>query len=444
MVGWSVRIFGVCASITARRNRFHVLIDWKINTVAVPSPAKCQPASSLTDPARRVIFDVRTCPIKTVQDTMTEYQFNISKASPLPLHEQLFNELRHLIISGALKPHTRLPGELELVDMLNISRSTVQRAWQTAQDDGLIYRVTGKGTFVRERPTMPASRMIGFINPEFRGNFAGHLLSSAERVLRECGYRVSFAHTDRQIDEENRLLRAMVDEGVCGFLMWPTKGRANGRVLTDPRFNLPVVLMDRPIAGLALPCVTSNNHAGGLQAMQHLLGLGHKRIVFLARPHLDLFPVAERLRAYEDAMRTAGLQPLPPFFVNAPSELSWTEAYTQTDDDKLGLLVEFLRHPDRPTAIFAVNDWMAFKVLRAAALAGLRVPRDLSVVGFDNNDMVEYVDPPLTTVAQDVALMGAEAARRLLSMIDGEVSQGILTLLPTHLVLRASTAPPAS
>jgi GntR family transcriptional regulator of arabinose operon len=375
---------------------------------------------------------------------MTEFRFNISKTSPLPLHEQLFNELRHSIISGALKPHTRLPGELELVEMLNISRATIQRAWQTAQEDGLIYRVTGKGTFVSDRPTTQASRMVGFLNPEFRGNFAGQLLNSAERVLRECGYRVSFAHTDRQIDEENRLLRAMMEEGVCGFLMWPTKGGASGRFLTDSHFNLPVVLMDRPIAGLALPCVTSNNHAGGLQAMHHLLGLGHKRIVFLARPHLDLFPVAERLRAYEDAMRTAGLQPLPPFFVNAPSEISWTEAYIQTDDEKQGVLVEFLSRSDRPTAIFAVNDWMAFKVLRAAAQAGLSIPHDLSVVGFDNIDMVDYVVPPLTTVAQDVALIGAEAARRLLSMINGEVSQEILTLLPTHLVLRGSTAPPAS
>lgn len=375
---------------------------------------------------------------------MFDIHFNIAKDSPLPLHEQLFVELQHAIISGVLKPHTRLPGELELVKELGISRATIQRAWQTAQEQGLIYRVTGKGTFVSERASDSTNRMIGFINPEFRGNFAGHLLNSAERVLRESGYRVVFAHTDRRIDEENRLLRELIADGVSGFLMWPTKGSANGRFLTDPRCNVPVVLMDRPIPGLALPCVTSNNHAGGLQVMQHLLGLGHKRIAFLARPHLDLFPVAERLRAYADAMHTAGLDPLPPVFVDASSELSWTEAYIDSDDGKLNDLIAFLSRPNCPTAIFAVNDWMAFKVLRAAALIGLRIPDDLSLVGFDNIDMVDYLDPPLTTVAQDVALMGAEAARRLLSMIEGDVAQEILTLLPTKLIVRRSTAPPKS
>lgn len=374
--------------------------------------------------------------------SMIDYSFNISKNSPLPLHEQLFNELRHAIISGKLKPNSRLPGELELVNQYGISRATVQRAWQTAQDEGLIYRVAGKGTFVSERSTPPSARIVGFLNPEFRGNFAGHLLNSAERVLRDHNYRVLFAHTDRRIDEENRLLREMVDEGVCGFLIWPAKGGADGRFLSDARFHAPVVLMDRPIPGLALPCVTSNNHAGGLQAMRHLLELGHERIVFLARPHLDLWPVAERLRAYEDAMRAARLKPLPPFFTEANSELSWAEVYTQNDDTKLAPLVEFLKQPERPTAIFAVNDWMAFKVLRAASLAGLRVPQDLSLVGYDNIDMVDYVDPPLTTIAQDVSLMGAEAARRLLAMIDEGTMQEILTLLPTQLIVRGSTAPP--
>jgi GntR family transcriptional regulator, arabinose operon transcriptional repressor len=375
---------------------------------------------------------------------MSDYRFTIAKDSSLPLHEQLVSELRHAIISGIFKPHTRLPGELELVKYLGISRATVQRAWQTAQEEGLIYRVTGKGTFVADRPLEQGARKVGFLNPEYRGNVNGYLLSGAESILRANGYSVLYAHTDRQVNEENRLMREMIEQGVCGFLIWPAKGGANGRLLIDPRFNLPVVLMDRPIPGVALPCVTSNNHSGGLQAMRHLLELGHRRIVFLARPHLDLWPVAERLRAYEDAMRTAGLEPLPPCFLESTFELSWAEAYTQHDDESLTPIVDLLHREDRPTAVFAVNDWMAFKVLRAASLAGLRVPQDLSLVGFDNMDMVDMVDPPLTTVAQDTGLMGSEAARRLISFIEGEAVQEIMTLLPTRLVVRGSTAPPGS
>lgn len=88
-----------------------------------------------------------------------------------------------------------------------------------------------------------------------------------------------------------------------------------------------------------------------------------------------------------------------------------------------------------------MNDLMAFIVIRAAALAGVRVPDELSIVGFDNLALAEHIDPPLTTVAQDPMSIGKEAARRLLALIEGEPAQDIWTLLPTQLVIRNSTAP---
>lgn len=83
---------------------------------------------------------------------------------------------------------------------------------------------------------------------------------------------------------------------------------------------------------------------------------------------------------------------------------------------------------------------MAIRVLRAAKTAGLRVPEDLSLVGFDNLDVVDYLTPPLTTIAQNAELMGAEAARRLLALLDGESPEDVLTLLPTRLIVRQSAA----
>ena len=366
--------------------------------------------------------------------------FQISKESSLPLHVQLLDELRHKIMSGQLKPHDQLPGEWELVNSLNISRATIQRAWQAAQDEGLIYRVTGKGTFVSE----PASNQnvrnaVGFIIPEYRGTFAMSLLSGTERVLRKAGYSVQFASTDREISEENRLLQEFVDDDVRGIILVPVRGSLQGRKLASHKLGVPVVQMDRPLNGIVLPCVASNNYMGGLQAMNHLLERGHRNILFVARPHLDLWSVSERYRAYQDSLWRTGAEPKPPLLIGGDTELSSYEAYLQQNDDEIAPLIECLKKPDRPTAIFAVNDWMALKVYRAAELLGLRIPDDLSLVGYDDLDIAQYQKPPLTTVRQNANQMGAEAARRLLALIEGEEVMEILTLVPTIFVERGTT-----
>jgi DNA-binding LacI/PurR family transcriptional regulator len=368
------------------------------------------------------------------------FDFQISRVSSLPMHLQLLDELRHRIKSGLLRPHDRIPGEWELVEALNISRATIQRAWQAAQEEGLIYRVAGKGTFVSEPPTMAASGVIGFLIPEYRGTFAVNMLSGAERVLRKHGFRVQFATTDRSMDEENRLLRSLIDENASGCILVPSHGPMRAHLLASSEVRLPIVLMDRPINGLVLPCVTSNNYEGGLQAVEHLLELGHRRIVFVARPHLDLWPVAERYRAYEDALRRQGLTPRPPFLVGEDREMSSYEAYLEQDDREMQPLVDLLKSPERPTAIFAVNDWLAIKCQRAIIRAGLQTPGDVSLVGFDDLDIAQYQNPPLTTVAQNAASIGAEAARRLITLIEGEANDSIVTLIPTRLIVRQSAA----
>ncbi len=368
-------------------------------------------------------------------------QFNISKDSSLPLHIQLLDELRHKIMIGELHPDDQLPSEWELVDALNISRATIQRAWQSAQDEGLLYRVAGKGTFVSQpRSSDRAERnSVGFIIPEYRGTFAMNLLGGAERVLRNRGYSVQFASTDRDINEENRLLEKFITDGICGVILVPVRGSVQQRVLTSNKMSIPAVLIDRPLNGVVLPCVSSNNYAGGLQAMNHLLDLGHRRILFVARPHMDLWSVSERYRAYQDTLRLHNLEVHPPFLIGGDTEMSSYEAYLHHDDEEIQPLIEYLKTAERPTAVFAVNDWMALKVQRAIEIANLKHPADISVIGFDDLDIAQYQNPPLTTIAQDAGLMGAEAARRLITLMEGDENREIVTLLPTHLVVREST-----
>lgn len=366
--------------------------------------------------------------------------FQLSRESSLPLHIQLLDELRHKIRSGFLKAHDRLPGEWEMVQNLKISRATIQRAWQAAQEEGLIYRIAGKGTFVAEQNNAATGDLVGFLIAEYRGTFSVQILSGAERILRKHGYRVQLACTEREVTEENRLLNELVQDGARGCIFVPCHTQEE-RVLTQSGFNLPVVLMDRPINGTAKPLVSSNNYEGGLQAMNHLIALGHRKIIFLARPHLDLWPVAERYRAYQDALRNIGEDPAPPVLMAGNREMSSYEAYIEPSEEQIRPLVELLRKPNRPTAIFAVNDWIALQAQQAIAHAGLNNPVDVSLVGFDDLDIAQYQTPPLTTVAQNATSIGAEAARRLITLLEEERSENIVTLVPTQLIVRGSTAP---
>lgn len=368
-------------------------------------------------------------------------KFFISKDSSLPLHIQLLDDLRDKIMRGELKPHDQLPGEWELVQNLSISRATIQRAWQSAQDEGLLYRIAGKGTFVAQQVAESNERnVIGFIIPEYRGTFAMNLLGGAEQVLRSSGYSLQFASTDRNIAEENRLLTQLINDDICGIILVPVRGGIQDRVLSSGNLKIPIVLMDRPLNGVLLPCISSNNYAGGLQAMKHLIDLGHRKILFVARPHMDLWSVSERYRAYQDALRLQGIEPEPPFLIGGDKEMSSYEAYIDHDDEEIQPLIKRLKSKDYPTAIFAVNDWMALKVQKAITSAGLTNPDDVSVIGFDNLDIAQYQNPPLTTIAQNAGLMGAEAARRLITLMEGDVNREILTFLPTELVVRESTA----
>ncbi len=370
--------------------------------------------------------------------------FKLKKDSTMPLHLQLLDELRHNIFIGTLKPGDRLPSEWELVTELNISRATIQRAWQAAQDEGLIYRVMGKGTFIAEPPTKVTSpQAIGFIIPEYRSLFAMQMLGSVERVMRKHSYQVIFAHTDRNISEENRVLEQMKRDGVSGVLLTPARGEVVGRYINSPQYSLPTVFIDRPIPGLSIPCVSSDNYSGALQAMHHLMSIGHRNILFVAQPTFDLWTVSERYRAYRDVLIAHGQTPHEAFLFSKDQELSTYEAYS-FEDELLDSLATLLTSPERPTAIFAVNDYLALQVRKAIQKAKLRVPKDISLVGFDNLQITEHIDPPLTTIAQDGIKIGEQAALRLLSMINGEKELPLMTVVPTRLIVRSSTAPLAS
>jgi DNA-binding LacI/PurR family transcriptional regulator len=161
--------------------------------------------------------------------------------------------------------------------------------------------------------------------------------------------------------------------------------------------------------------------------------LGHRRIAVITGPQWALCSRA-RFDGYRTALETAEV-PIDPALIRQGA-FEIVDGVTQT--------AELLRLPDPPTAIFALNDGMAIGAYHAASLAGLRIPTDLSVVGFDDYSLDQWLAPPLTTVHQPLCEMGTAAARMLLDLARGVVPEFSRLELATKLIVRASTAPPAA
>ena len=195
--------------------------------------------------------------------------------------------------------------------------------------------------------------------------------------------------------------------------------------------DIPLVAIDPHTGRADLPTVESDSYGGALQATRHLVELGHRRIGFVAgRP--DLRSARLREAGYRAALSEAGI---------AFDERLVHVGLYQHDTARRPASA-LLSLPDRPTAVFAANDVSAIAIIEIAARIGLDVPRDLSVVGFDDVPEASRLDPPLTTVRQPMQTLGSTAAEMLTALMAGEAPRSLHVRLPTQLVQRATTGPP--
>lgn len=272
-----------------------------------------------------------------------------------------------------------------------------------------------------------STNVIGILVPEFEP-FSTELLKGISSAAEGTGYELlaySGNLEHNQVGWERRSLSRLAGTLIDGaVIVAPTAS------VTDA--TIPVVAID-PHTGRTGPSTIEADNVGGAKAAtEHLIGLGHRRIAHV-RGRTDLVSARLREQGYRQALEAAGI-PFDPQLVR----VGGYRAAETTDAAR-----ELLSLPERPTAVFSANDLSAIRVLEVARELGLRVPEDLSVVGFDNVPEAANAEPALTTVAQPLHRMGAEAVRLLLGLLSGLNTEEHL-LLPARLVVRASTAPPAA
>jgi LacI family transcriptional regulator len=257
------------------------------------------------------------------------------------------------------------------------------------------------------------------------------IIRGAEEAATAEGCRIAVSVVSGEAATERWLARLSTSQIDGVILVLTELAPVHRKQLAE--MNLPVVIVD-PVGqpDPRIPSIGATNWAGGLMATDHLIEMGHRRIgIITGRP--ALLCSQARLDGYRSALGRAGI-PADPSLIHSGDFLF--EGALAAARDMLGLA-------DPPTAIFAGSDMQALGVYEAARLRKLRIPDDLSVVGFDDLPMSAWVSPPLTTIVQPLSNMAAMATRTVLDSLDGRIDTSSNRVeLTTSLVVRASTAPP--
>ena len=276
--------------------------------------------------------------------------------------------------------------------------------------------------------------LIDLVFVDLGSPWAMAILAGVEEVAYRAGTGVvvSAVHGRHRTRPDDRWLDSLAARRSDGVLLILSElAPDQQRRLED--LGVPVVTVDpagTPSPGI--PSVGATNWAGGLGAVEHLIGLGHTRIAVIGGP-TDVLCSRARVDGYRAAMGAAGL-PIPDGYVRYGDFMSAT-GYRET--------LALLDLPEPPTAIFVCADQMALGAYEALYERGLRVPDDMSIVGFDDLDEARWAIPPLTTVRQPLTEMAGMATRMLLTLIAGEELETTRVEVSTPMINRASTAPAA-
>lgn len=273
------------------------------------------------------------------------------------------------------------------------------------------------------------SRVIGVVVSDLRNPFYGRLAAAIEQTLREAGYQMVLVGDNSEQSEELAAVRTFLAMRAPGVIMTPVDHHASDLLA---RHDVSLVEVDRILARTPCDAVVIDNERGARNATAHLLRAGHERVALLVAA-TDWTSDAGRLAGYGQALGDAGLK--------ADERLIVRLAFHAPDaEERVAALLE----EERPTAIFAANNLLAEHAWRVLRELGLRLPDDVSLVGFDDVAWMEMVSPPLTVVAQPTDELGRRAARLLLRRIEDPWRAPTVERLEPTLVVRGSTGPPAA
>ncbi|HEY66700.1 MAG TPA: LacI family transcriptional regulator [Thermoflexia bacterium] len=309
-----------------------------------------------------------------------------------------------------------------LADSPLVASETKQRIQRIAREMGYTPSAIARGLVTKRTAT------VGLVVTTIADPFIAEVAQGIEETALDNGYNVILCNCSAEPEREVACARALREKRVDAIIVTSSRvGSLYVPLLEE--LGVPIVLINNQHEGDYVYSVRTDNLTGGRLAGEYLLSLGHRHVAYIAGPP-GAHSSKERLEGCRVALREHGLD-IPDDWV-APGD-------GRTGGGQAG--VDFLlRRSPQPTAIFCYNDMTAIGALQAIKRAGLRVPDDFSLVGYDDIAFAAFVDPPLTTIAQDKYTLGQRAMDLALELLNGQEEAGDIVLTP-YLVERASCAP---
>jgi len=327
----------------------------------------------------------------------------------------------------------------QIADLAGVSIATVSRVLNGRSDVSdetreLVSHVIRENGYTANRSARGLSAgstgLVGVLVPLVYPAYFSAILAGAAEALSERNLQIVLSPTGHEHDREVSVLDRLRSLTDGALIILPEESSEELARLLDRGYRFVVLDPLMPLDE-RIPSVSAAHASGADQAMRHLLELGHRRIAQITGPR-GWVATEDRRRGYRAALAAAGILPDPALEVGAEPEIEFGREAAQ----------KLLDLPRPPTAIFAFNDNIAIGAIQAARARGLRVPEDLSIVGFDDVEYATIVTPALTTVRQPLAEMGRTAVSLLNRLLDRQRFETLHLELATRLVVRESTGPP--
>lgn len=326
--------------------------------------------------------------------------------------------IKSKILEGVLVPHQKISSESEMMRQFGVSRHTVRLAIGELVSEGWLYREQGSGTFCADRDSQINKQLleqpqnsIAIITTYISEYIFPSLIRGAESYLSKQGYHVSIFNTNNDHEQEKRILETIITGNYQGVIVEPTQSAcANPNInyyLSLEKLKVPYLMINAAYEELEPFSIELNDEQGGFKQVEHLIQLGHKEIVGVYKT--DDAQGQRRLKGYIKAHREYNI-PFNPRNILTYNNNGFEEAYQR--------LEELFNDKYFPTAIACYNDQLVLLLLDLFREKGIEIPKDISVVGYDDSILAELSEVKLTSVRHPKSVMGTDAAKMIISLIE--------------------------
>ncbi|MCI1945900.1 GntR family transcriptional regulator [Clostridium luticellarii] len=344
-------------------------------------------------------------------------------------------------INGKYKPHEKIPTESEMMDLFQVSRHTIRRALSDLSSENYLYRIQGSGIYMSDfkqnESYLKKYKNVGVLTTYISNYIFPDIIGGIEDTLYDNSYSLLLSSTRNNMMFENRNLNNLLAHKVDGIIIEPTKSAYQnpnmGYLNNLIEQNVPFITINSAYPQIEVPSLCVNDFKGGQIAAECFFNLGHKNIMGIFK--VDDLQGVYRMNGFISECQKND--------VLLDQDQIITYLSEETDSVLPGKIKRVINKNEHPTGVFCYNDEIAFMVVNIAHSLDLKVPEDISVIGFDDSQISKIMNPRLTTITHPKQRMGIDAAKLIIKLVNNnnKFSKSDSILYEPELIVRDSTAP---